>query len=170
MAEALFNGAGGAVELGWAVDLGFTVGLAQAMAVVDHLQLKPDVALLRQGTQSEPHLFHQLRQVDLGAPQAIAGQGVLQAGQLQQVAHQLLQPQQLPLQAFHQHGIAAVHLGGQAVSHQQQGCQGGFELMGQIAHPALLLFELGFQGAAALQHQGHPACLAGQSEEHQLLA
>ena len=34
------------------------------MAVVDHLQLNPDVALLRQGPQSEPHLFHQLRQVD----------------------------------------------------------------------------------------------------------
>ena len=166
LADGLVAGVGCGCRGGLAI----AAALAQALAPADHLQLEPDVAFLRQGPQPNPHLLHQLRQVDLGAPQAIPGQRVFQARQLQQVAHQLLQPQQFSLQAFHQHRIAAVHLGSQAVTHEQQGCQGGLEFVGHIAHPALLLFELGFQGAAALQHQGHPAAFAGQGEEHQLLA
>ena len=34
--------------------------------------------------------------------------------------------------------------------------------MGHIADPALLLFQLGFEGPAALEQQGHPALLARQ--------
>ena len=34
--------------------------------------------------------------------------------------------------------------------------------MGHVTHPSLLLFQLGFERAAALQQQGHPALLAGQ--------
>ena len=98
-----------------------------------------------------------------------SGHRVFQSRELKQVAHQFLEAPQLPLQPLHQHRIAAVHLGGQAVAHQQQGREWRLQFVGHIAHPPLLLVQLGLQGSAALQHHRHAAFGSGQGLEFQFV-
>ena len=100
----------------------------------------------------------------LVGPRAVTGKGVLQPGEFEQIAHQLLEAEQFPLQPLHQPGVLVVHLGRQAVAHQQQRRERGFELVGHITHPALLLLQLGFEGAAALEEHPDPAIGAGHHQ------
>ena len=50
-----------------------------------------------------------------------------------------------------------VYLGGKAVTHQQQGGERCLQFVGHIAHPALLLVQLGLQRASALELHRQPA-------------
>ena len=122
-----------------------------------------------EGAQTGPDLFQQGAQRHRGTGSRSCGQGILQPGKLEQVVHQFLQTQQLPLQTLHQHRVAAVDLGGEAVANQQQGGEGRAQFVGDITHPALLLIELGFQRAAVLDHHTHPAVPTRQGEQLQLL-
>ena len=124
---------------------------------------------LSEGAQTSPDLFQQGQQRHRRTGSRSGGQGILQPGEFEQVAHQVLETQQLPLQPLHQHRVAAVDLGGQAVAHEQQGGERRAQFVGDITHPALLLIELGFERAATLDHHTHPAVPSRQGEQFQLL-
>ena len=61
------------------------------------MQLEPDSARVGQGPQVGPHLLHQGGQVHQASALGRTRQAVLQARKFEQIANQLLEPQQFPL-------------------------------------------------------------------------
>ena len=85
-------------------------------------------------------------------------QGVLQAGEFQQILNQELQAAKLLLQPLDENHVVLLavdrHL--QALTHQHQCGQRRSQFMGDVADPALLLLLLGFKGLTALKQDQNP--------------